>query len=179
MHTPRYNNTLQHTATHRLLQVGRLVHIHTYTCIYAASTCYTLLSVCTRHCNTLHCNTLQHIRLLQARQSVSHTHLHAKRYYVYTLNIVYTAMLQQHTATHTATHQITTGNALSISNIYAYIYIRCIYTLHTTMCAHSTLQHTATHCNTLQHTATHCTTPQHTATHCNTLITSEYYRQDS
>jgi len=45
--------------------------------------------------------------------------------------------------------------------------------------AHSTLQHTATHCITLQHTATHCNilpnnainrrTLQHTATHCNTL----------
>ena len=29
--------------------------------------------------------------------------------------------------------------------------------------SHSTLQHTATHCNTLQHTATHCSTLQHTA----------------
>ena len=34
---------------------------------------------------------------------------------------------------------------------------------------HTTLQHTATHCNTLQHTATQCYTRQHTATHCNTL----------
>ena len=33
---------------------------------------------------------------------------------------------------------------------------------------HTTLQHTATHCNTLQRTATHCNTPKHTATHHNT-----------
>jgi len=40
---------------------------------------------------------------------------------------------------------------------------------HFAFSVHSTLQHTATHCNTLQHTATHCNTLQHTATHCNTL----------
>ena len=35
--------------------------------------------------------------------------------------------------------------------------------------SHTTVPHTATHCNTLQHTTTHCNTLQHTATHCNTL----------
>ena len=41
------------------------------------------------------------------------------------------------------------------------IWPRCI--------THTTLQHTATHCNTLQRIATPCNTLQHPATHCNTL----------
>jgi len=34
---------------------------------------------------------------------------------------------------------------------------------------HTTLQHTATHCNTLKQAAAHCNTLQTTATHCNAL----------
>jgi len=50
---------------------------------------------------------------------------------------------------------------------------------HFAFSVHSTLQHTATHCNTLQHTATHCNTLQHTATHCNTLQHTAAHRSTS
>ena len=53
--------------------------------------------------------------------------------------------------------KIRVGVCVRLRYIYTHIYI------------HSTLQHTATHCNTLQHTATHCNTLQHTTTFCNTL----------
>jgi len=44
--------------------------------------------------------------------------------------------------------------------------LSAVFTSHST---HSTLQHTATHCNALQHTATHCNALHRTATHCKTL----------
>jgi len=61
---------------------------------------------------------------------------------------------------------------------------------HLAFSVHSTLQHTATHCNTPHHTATHSSTPQHiarhtasqcntlqhTASHCNTLQHTHLYR---
>jgi len=68
----------------------------------------------------------------------------------------------QHTASHyTATYYITLQHTRNTLQHGAVIDVRQCNTLQ-----HTTLQHTAIHCNTLQHAATHCNTLQHTSTQC-------------
>ena len=165
----RHCNTLQHTATHRIMRFAR---------------CLSLLDCKSLQQTAVQCNILQHIathRITQLALFFFFVCVYAIFCVCFGLHLIYVCKWQDlflcHTLQHTGTHCTTLHHTATHCTTPQHTAITSEFWRVSVTIWRAFPPSLASHCNTLHHTAPHRTTLQHVAPYCHhfRILESERY----